>query len=315
MTEKKSTPRYKLIMVGTDTEVFLRDQQTKQPVPAIGLIGGTKHNPKQVPELSAGFCVQEDNVMLEYNVPPAKTKGQFVSNIMVMNNYLTQMLGRKGLFADICSSMEFTKKQLDHPQAQEMGCEPDWDVWSRMVNPSPKENDLMKTVRTSGGHLHISFSVDGKPMTNSEQDGIYLKEPLIKALDLTLGLPSFTFDRDTRRRQLYGKHGAFRNKDYGIEYRTLSNFWTKTPELVAWAFDGVTTAFRLVNNHPKLLENEFGHINEAGMMLRGNDPKRGYNYMAYLLTTFDLLDRANGVSAYSGVSSKVPQRAVVGTGV
>ena len=35
-----------------------------------------------------------------------------------------------------------------------------------------------------------------------------------------------------RRKELYGKAGAHRPKDYGVEYRVLSNYWLKSPELV-----------------------------------------------------------------------------------
>ncbi len=298
-------PRYKLVMVGTDTEVFLRDASTKDQVPVIGLIGGTKYNPKPVPELGRGFFVQEDNVMLEYNVPPAKTKDVFVSNVMAMNNYLTTFLAGKNLEVDICSSMQFTKNQLSHPQAQNIGCEPDWDVWSRLVNISPKEHPLMNKIRTSGGHLHVSFAVDGKPCTNSDLDDVFLKEPLVKALDLTLGIPALTHDLDFRRRQLYGKPGAFRNKDYGIEYRTLSNFWTKSPDMIEWAFTGITQAIFLCNKYPGLLSENYSHICDCFRYSQQNDQKRSQEFMQYLLTLFGLRDRANGIPAYSGVKQNV----------
>jgi hypothetical protein len=55
----------KLLMVGSDMEVFLRDNLSGVPVPVCGLIGGTKEKPKEVLG-GNGFAVQEDNVMLEF---------------------------------------------------------------------------------------------------------------------------------------------------------------------------------------------------------------------------------------------------------
>jgi hypothetical protein len=237
---------FELLQVGTDTEVFLTSRVTKTPVPAVGLIGGTKHKPKPVATLGKGYAVQEDNVMLEYNVPPAGTKESFVSQLTTMRGYLDSLTAELGLDIAIAPSMLFTKEQLSSRQAQELGCEPDFCVWTRTANPSPKETGsaLLQTMRTAGGHIHVSFNKNDKPASKLS---VFDKEPIVKALDLTLGLPSLFIDVDTRRKELYGKGGAFRDKDYGIEYRVLSNFWTASSELMSWAYDGVVTAFKVAN--------------------------------------------------------------------
>ncbi|MCW8826503.1 MAG: hypothetical protein OQK78_08770, partial [Gammaproteobacteria bacterium] len=58
---------------------------------------------------------------------------------------------------------------------------------------------------------------------------------VVKAMDLYLGVPSVLIDPDNDRRELYGKAGAYRNKPYGLEYRTLSNFWIHTEARRIWA--------------------------------------------------------------------------------
>jgi hypothetical protein len=63
--------------------------------------------------------------------------------------------------------------------------------------------------------------------------GIYL-------LDLFLAVPSLWLDKDftsVARRKLYGQCGRYRPKDYGIEYRSLGNFWLQSPRLVSWIYD------------------------------------------------------------------------------
>jgi hypothetical protein len=87
---------------------------------------------------------------------------------------------------------------------------------------------------------HVSIGWDN-PTESSQED-------MVKAMDATLGLKSLFLDSDTERKKLYGKAGCFRFRDYGIEYRTLSNFWIKTNESLAWVFDTTMEAIELVNS-------------------------------------------------------------------
>jgi hypothetical protein len=54
-------------------------------------------------------------------------------------------------------------------------------------------------------------------------------------MDLFIGISSLLVDPDesaARRRELYGRAGCHRPKPYGVEYRTVGNFWTRSPNLV-----------------------------------------------------------------------------------
>ncbi len=51
-------------------------------------------------------------------------------------------------------------------------------------------------------------------------------------MDAVLGIPAILLDDGLLRKQLYGKAGAFRPKEYGVEYRSLSNFWVFSPEII-----------------------------------------------------------------------------------
>ena len=57
----------------------------------------------------------------------------------------------------------------------------------------------------------------------------------IRMMDLFVGIPSLIIDHDptsVKRRDLYGGAGTHRIKEkYGVEYRSLSNFWFKSPKL------------------------------------------------------------------------------------
>ena len=71
---------------------------------------------------------------------------------------------------------------------------------------------------------------------------------MIKAMDATVGLESVLLDDDTERKKLYGKAGCFRFCAWGIEYRSLSNFWIKSDESLKWAWNTTMKAIELVNS-------------------------------------------------------------------
>lgn len=75
------------------------------------------------------------------------------------------------------------------------------------------------------GHVHVGYE---KPTQK-------LNERIIKFMDLYLGVPSVIVDSASKdRRLLYGKAGCFRSKPYGVEYRSLSNFWAFENTYIHW---------------------------------------------------------------------------------
>jgi hypothetical protein len=227
------------LMRGADPELFLRDVN-HFPVTSIGLIGGTKKDPRKI---GNGYALQEDNVAVEFNIPPATNKAQFVASIQFVLGHLRQELEPKGLFLDISPTMEFSLQQLDHPQAQELGCEPDYNAWTMAQNPRPV---APHTFRSSGGHLHLGW--------DNARPNEALK--MIKVHDLFCGCASLIYDDDNKRRDIYGKAGAMRIKDYGVEYRTLSNFWIKSEELTAWLYDQSEKAVQFLRDGKRIAQED-----------------------------------------------------------
>lgn len=87
------------------------------------------------------------------------------------------------------------------------------------------------------GHIHIGYD-------NPDEE---TSEKIIIMMDIVLGLPSLFMDKDTRRRELYGKAGCFRFKSFGVEYRTLSNFWIHDEQLLDWVYDSTMEVVSLFN--------------------------------------------------------------------
>ena len=218
--------------IGADPEVFVRNKDN-QIVTAIGLLGGTKYAPRKV----KGGALQEDNVLAEFNVNPTKHRAAFIKNINTVMDQLKQALDPHGLFIDIRASHSYKEEELLHPQASEFGCEPDFNAWAGgKINPKPACSDAC--LRTAGGHVHMGWD------NPSDEERLNV----IKWMDVLVGVPSVILDKDTRRRQLYGKAGAFRYKKYGAEYRTVSNFWLASEDLVGWVYDQAQEAIANKDN-------------------------------------------------------------------
>jgi hypothetical protein len=216
--------------IGADPEVFVGDDVSVRSV--IGKIGGSKHMPRPLVKLGPGFAVQEDNVAMEFNIPACSTKAQFVSSINKATGYLSGLIREThGLRFDKRSAVSFPETEFYDPAAYEFGCEPDYNAWTRRANPRPKAKD--KNLRSCGGHIHIGFN-DVDP------------HEVVKACDLFLSVPAQMMDNGELRKQLYGKAGAFRMTEYGVEYRSLSNFWIFDSRLIEWAYDNTERALDAV---------------------------------------------------------------------
>lgn len=226
-----------MFSIGADPEFFLK--QGNKFVSSIGIIGGSKDNPR--PYGSAGFAVLEDNVAVEFNIPPAHNHTQFINSIQEVLNKLHQEYPQFEFSTD--SAAVFDKEELMHPAAMEFGCDPDYNVWTKEMNERPTASN--KDLRSAGGHVHVGTELD--------------KIKVIKAMDLFLGVPSIKLDAGKLRRELYGKAGAFRPKDYGVEYRTLSNFWIFKESLIEWVYNQTEKALKFVQSGNEI-EDEQGKL-------------------------------------------------------
>ncbi len=238
------------ITLGSDPEVFVFDTIRNQIISSIGLVGHGKYNPK---DLSIpGYKVQEDNVLLEFNTPPVSSKQAFIDSIATGLNLIEEEAIGLNRAIRIQASAFLPETELQHPSANIFGCDPDFDAWKEKVNspPAPPENGL----RTAGGHVHVGWK-EANPLKEGMREEI--NKHIVRWMDLLLGVPSILMDMDKDRRKLYGKAGAYRDKPYGVEYRTLSSFWIDNPKKVGWVWDQTMRAIEEVDNE-NLLEEQQG---------------------------------------------------------
>ena len=210
---------------GSDPEFMI--QKGGSVVSAIGVISGSKKNRIH----ASGHEFFYDNVLAECAIKPGKTRSQVMKNFKQCFKLFADMADPFKIAVQ--SSHDFKKSELKSPEAKEVGCDPDWCAYIVKQMPQPEEDIKKGTLRTCGGHIHVG----DKSLLQDNADPyrfVYLA-------DLLLAIPSLWLDKDTTsivRRKMYGQAGRYRTKEkYGLEYRTLSNFWLKSPQLVGWVYD------------------------------------------------------------------------------
>lgn len=207
------------ITFGSDPELLIVDDNN-DPKSAIDIIHGSPDDRVTI----LGHQFYYDNVLAECAVKPGSSKKE------VLNNFKECL----GIYADIVkpyklsvtACVDFPADQLNNEIARKAGCAIDSCAYELKMKDPPK--DLIKNgnMRSCGGHIHL-----GSELLAS--DG---PEPIlaIYMLDLFIGVSSLHLDRDPtslRRRLIYGKAGRYRSKDYGLEYRSLGNFWLMSPKM------------------------------------------------------------------------------------
>lgn len=227
-------PKLNTVLVGADPELFMRHPDSGDFISAHDRIPGTKWEPFKVPF----GAVQVDGTALEFNIDPAHSVEEFLHHITHVRKTLTDMVPGYNVVAEPVARYEAAYFQFEVPSsAQELGCNPDYNGWTKDVNPPPDPDG--EPFRTASGHLHIGWT-EGVDIEDKEHFLFCCK--VARQLDYYLGMPSLLWDQDATRRKLYGKAGAFRPKSYGMEYRVLSNRWLDSEPLMRWVYNTIQVA-------------------------------------------------------------------------
>jgi len=202
---------------GCDPEVFIK--KNGKAASAYGLLPGNKKNPHKTP----GGAIQVDGMAAEFNIDPVPMHDFELFNYRVVQQMREIRDRLPGYNLNVSPVQDFDPEFLaSQPEAAtELGCDPDFNAYTLAPNPRP---DGEVPFRTGSGHVHIGWGAD-IPVDNEEH--VEICANFVKILDMTLGLFMTVIDDEPRRRDLYGKAGAFRPKPYGVEYRTPSNVWIK----------------------------------------------------------------------------------------
>lgn len=182
-----------------------------------------------------------DNVLAECAIKPGASREAVVANFRECFKLYAELVDPYELVAQ--ASQDYPDSEmLVRPfnakekklESREAGCAPDLCAYTLKKKKPPKSIIKNTNLRTGGGHVHLGATEGILPEESYEQLFI------VYLLDLFIGIPSLFIDHDptsARRREVYGQAGRYRVKDYGLEYRSLSNFWLASPKLVEFVYD------------------------------------------------------------------------------
>lgn len=218
-----SDPEFCLVKEGGDGEL--------QFVSAIGKVPGTKEDPLP---LKGGHFAFHDNVLAECCPHYGKSKEEVLANFKDCFEKYAKVVKPFKLHPQ--ASNTYPKEECLHEAALEFGCDPEFNAYDMETVVAPK-CEKGNTFRSGGGHIHLGYLSGGNEYPLIDIDGRWW---ITRLMDVFLGIPSIIMDNDPTsqaRRKLYGGAGNMRPKEYGLEYRTLSNFWLATPRHVSCIHD------------------------------------------------------------------------------
>lgn len=215
----------------SDPEFMIADKKNNYKS-AIGIVPGSNHRRFCIPPHEFFY----DNVLAECAIHYGESKEEVIHNFRDCFKKYADLIAPYKLVPK--ASCLYPKEELQSRAALEVGCNPETCAYT--FQDFQKDECLFANtqLRTAGGHIHLGNSIIDQ--YSDCQKNYYNRLFLVRMLDLFLAIPFVQINNDASekmRKQIYGQAGRYREKPYGIEYRTLGNFWLSSPKLVSLVYD------------------------------------------------------------------------------
>lgn len=229
-----------MLTFGSDPEFMLIDQQGRCKS-AVGVVPGNTDNRHRIHPHEYFY----DNVFAECAICPGRDKREVLKHFRECFRTYAKIVRPYKLVPQ--ASQIFPASELQDRAAFKSGCDPETCAYT--LEDFQKEDDLFYNtrLRTAGGHIHLGHPILKR--AKNQPINYYNRLFVARMLDLFLGIPSIYMNGDKtekRRKTMYGQAGRYRDRDHGVEYRTLSNFWLASPYLVGMVYDICKFTFNFV---------------------------------------------------------------------
>lgn len=222
--------------IGSDPELMIQSRKTGKILSSLPILKHDKHDPI---DLKNGIFIYSDNILAEAKFPPVTTKAEFVGVFKTAFGRMKAHLGKEYTVIPIASHV-YDDSELQDEKAWEIGCTPNFNAYTEAMNPIV---DFENGLRTGSSHIHVG---------NDKLTDYDIRHKAIRLMDIFVGCASTVFetDRDASkaRRKYYGAAGEFRPTPYGLEYRVLSPFCLRSPQLMDLVYDLVDYVMSLIES-------------------------------------------------------------------
>lgn len=247
-----------MFTLGCDPELFLFDNELQRIVPAVGKIGGTKHEPLRLTD----GTVQLDGTVVEIGTDPATTSEEFLAKLDSVISEVRDMIDPRYDLRCGASAGYHPHDVASIPaHVFDVGCEPDFTL-------EPEDNGNYRASRRNtaatlssscipvGGHLHVGFGCN-LPITSPALvtgAGRFCHQLDEKDFLLASGYDlSSEAARDDVMGLGYADVVACRIKPYGVEIRNLSSYWLADRRVAVALFNYLQMSVERMQQGKKLL--------------------------------------------------------------
>lgn len=252
---------YYPVTFGCDPEFFFskdgRIIGAEKVLPEEGLVyksGDLLGNPEDGRHTSIGTDPSKiiiDGVQAELNPRPNICRANLGNEIACCFKKLAGFVkDKKGINIDFYQTIKLDKEDMDvlSDKSKKFGCMPSKNAHNGGKESRMSVDASVYQYRSAGGHIHLGSKLGDKIV----KEVLAQPERIIKLMDVIVGNTCVLIDRDAgniERRKVYGRAGEFRTPKHGVEYRTLSNFWLRSYQLMSLVMGLARVAVIIVANN------------------------------------------------------------------